>query len=146
MSQIDSRPCSDSLQMLFERSIDYYCRIEAVYEKMGSGPLDSMLNFTETAIGELSDLFSNVEKVDDQIKTLMNDSSVPLTKKTSSLFKLRKRLLERIYDGNRFLHGRAMNVQSLLQHELNKMNTGHIAMRGYKSLSSENKGILAGSV
>jgi len=146
MSQINSRSYSDSLQMLFQRSIDYYCRIEAVYLKMGNGPLDSMLNSPETSIRELSHLFSNVEKVDREIKSLMEAGSAPGTRETDSLFNQRKKVLERIYDRNRFLHGRAQNLKALLKHELNTMNTGHIAMRGYKSFSSENKGILTGSV
>lgn len=146
MSQLDSRSCSDSLQKLFQQSIDYYCRIEAVYLKLSSGPPDSMLNSPEISIRELSSLFSNVEKMDGQIKSLMEAAPAPRTKKIESLFELRQKVLKRIYNQNRFIHDRAQNIKSLLRHELDKMNTGHTAMRGYKSFSSENKGILTGSV
>lgn len=146
MSQLDNGSWSDTLQKLFQRSIDYYCRIDAVYLKIGNEPLDSMLNSTETSVQELSHLFSKVENIDRQIKSLMENTSISQTKETDSLIQLKKKVLERIYDRNRFLHGKAQNVKSLLQHELNTMNTGHNAMRGYRSLSSENKGILTESI
>jgi SpoVK/Ycf46/Vps4 family AAA+-type ATPase len=142
MSQVNSRSYSDSLQKLFQSSIDYYCRIEAVYLKMGEDSPDLM----QAAISELSTLFSNVEIVEKRIKSLMETATVKPEQKTDELLRRKKRLLDRIYRKNRSLHTRAENVKSLLQHELHKMNAGHSAMRSYKPFSTNNTGIIAGSI
>lgn len=102
------------------------------------------LDGSERQMSSLKSLMEKVQVVDDSIEKTLPDSS-SFSKKTQALVDERDQLLRSLLAVNTAITSKAVNVKSLIFHELTNMRSKRSAVQGYKN-SDVRKNIIQNSV
>ena len=130
-------PCN----ALLTESCRIYREIELIYSKMMEDISDSTSSAIVEATEVLNSLLKEGKKIDDLIAENL-DPTFPSVESTQVLLRKRDEILQHLHGMNRTLANRAENIQTLVRHEIGNMTKNRNALKSYKPIDKEKKGII----
>jgi len=137
MSYLTDTTQAATSEALLIKSNRIYREIEIIYQQLTG----NLVGNVELATDTLNTLFKNALTIDDLISERLGQNEA-VTDSAKKLLRQREELLTSLHQNNRHLAQKAENIKSLLRHEITTLATNQNALRSYKPVDTERKGIV----
>jgi flagellar hook-associated protein FlgK len=137
----ENETLATSCNALLVKSTLIYQEIGELYQSMQNELSNTTVLKAHATVKTLNILLEDGRTIDNLIAEQLKGLA-SFAESTEDLLAKRDELLNKLYNDNINIVGRAENVKSLLRHEITTMSTNRNAMKGYKPVDTDRKSIV----